>query len=343
GHWVSAHAGGHHESRCPALRLFIRAHFSPMGVFLRYWFNLIDPLPDEVHMHMLWKTSLACTCRSRKEPLTPFSPGEEETAWYLRFRCPIGSAAVSFHLVPRCPGKQKAEDKRRNGICFLLGRLTREGNWRTLWELDLKALHFGDAAKRKHLSSANAPDCLCVSSFRANCFNRRPPAKINRDLANITAMGIFLSSRRALASLALPVATPLLHRPVLPTTKPPLALQEAEWGGDAMKEEKISCRAHALSVRRSPSRHVCTIRGEGEDAQGETGHKEKFGGVWSRQERKRETERKKRTAQGLKEIKIIDHKIENFRCIVKEKRRKERRTSSIPSVPPSHDYCGAQG
>ncbi|EGI66671.1 hypothetical protein G5I_04787 [Acromyrmex echinatior] len=241
----------------------------------------------------------------------------------------------------------------------------KEGNWRTLWELDLKALHFGDAAKRKHLSSANVPDCLCVSSFRANCFNRRPPAKINRDLANITAMGIFLSSRRALA-FALPVATPLLHRPVLPTTKPPLALQEAEWGGDAMKEEKISCRAHALSVRRSPSRHVCTIRGEGEDAQGETGHKEKFGGVWSRQERKRETERKK-TAQGLKEIKIIDHIIEHgikdqaaskseykypartsetkyrFRCIVEEKRRKERRTSSIPSVPPSHDHCGAQG
>lgn len=91
----------------------------------------------------------------------------------------------------------------------------------------------------------------------------------------------------------MPVATPLLHRPVLPTIKPPLALQEAEWGGDAVKEEKISCRAHALSVRRSPSRHVCAIRGEGEDAQGETGHKEKFGGVWSRQERKRETERKK--------------------------------------------------
>ncbi|KYN05581.1 hypothetical protein ALC62_03499, partial [Cyphomyrmex costatus] len=43
---------------------------------------------------------------------------------------------------------------RRNGICFLLGRLT-------LWELDLKALHFSGAAKRKHLSSANAPDCLC--------------------------------------------------------------------------------------------------------------------------------------------------------------------------------------
>lgn len=92
----------------------------------------------------------------------------------------------------------------------------------------------------------------------------------------------------------MPVATPLLHRPVLPTTKPPLALQEAEWGGDAVKEEKISCRAHALSVRRSPSRHVCAIRGEGEDAGGVVaGHKEKFGGVWSRQERKRETERKK--------------------------------------------------
>jgi len=60
-----------------------------------------------------------------------------------------------------------------------------------------------------------------------------------------------------------------------------------------MKEEKISCQAHALSVCRSPSRHVCAIRDEGEDAQGETGHKEKFGGVWSRQERKRETERKK--------------------------------------------------
>lgn len=60
-----------------------------------------------------------------------------------------------------------------------------------------------------------------------------------------------------------------------------------------MKEEKISCRAHALSVRRSPSRHVCAIRGEGEDVREEAEHKEKFGGVWSRQERKRETERKK--------------------------------------------------
>lgn len=61
-----------------------------------------------------------------------------------------------------------------------------------------------------------------------------------------------------------------------------------------MKEEKISCRAHALSVRCSPSRHVCAIRGEGEDVRGgDAEHKEKFGGVWSRQERKRETERKK--------------------------------------------------
>lgn len=33
---------------------------------------------------------------------------------------------------------------------------------RALWELDLKALHFGGAAKRKHLSSASAPDCLCL-------------------------------------------------------------------------------------------------------------------------------------------------------------------------------------
>ncbi|EFN61904.1 hypothetical protein EAG_15733 [Camponotus floridanus] len=237
GHWVPAFAGGHHESHCPALRLFVRVHFSPMGGSAR-----------EVHMHMLWNTSPTCTCRSRKkEPLTPFSPGEEETSfhtdrtkknrrpfdsdassltppscfftklpyffitnelytkraklrsdrvaalgrpggcnpvWYLRFRCPIRSAAASFHqfldaerqtyphaspaerlLVSHAretefrlrqivvhepslgtrsryrrdhhegsfrrwaptrkrirPGKQKAEDKRRNGIRFLLGR-----------------------------------------------------------------------------------------------------------------------------------------------------------------------------------------------------------------------------
>lgn len=39
----------------------------------------------------------------------------------------------------------------------------REGSQRALWELDLKALHFGGAAKRKHLSSASAPDCLCLA------------------------------------------------------------------------------------------------------------------------------------------------------------------------------------
>lgn len=47
--------------------------------FIRHWFNLIDPLPSEAHMHMPWNTSPTCTCRSRKESLTPFSPGEEET------------------------------------------------------------------------------------------------------------------------------------------------------------------------------------------------------------------------------------------------------------------------
>lgn len=35
-------------------------------------------------------------------------------------------------------------------------------NRRALWELDLKALHFGGATKRKHLSFASAPDCLCL-------------------------------------------------------------------------------------------------------------------------------------------------------------------------------------
>lgn len=44
-----------------------------------------------------------------------------------------------------------------------VGTVRMEGGiQRALWELDLKALHFGDAAKRKHLSSASAPDCLCL-------------------------------------------------------------------------------------------------------------------------------------------------------------------------------------
>lgn len=44
-----------------------------------------------------------------------------------------------------------------------VGTVRMEGGSRqALWELDLKALHFGGAAKRKHLSSASAPDCLCL-------------------------------------------------------------------------------------------------------------------------------------------------------------------------------------
>ncbi|EZA49184.1 hypothetical protein X777_12593 [Ooceraea biroi] len=141
----------------------------------------------------------------------------------------------------------------------------------TLWELDLKALHFGDAAKRKHLSFAS--QIVCVSSFRES-------------------------------SLALPVATPLLRRSVLPTTKPPLALQEAKWGGNTVKKEEISCRAHASSIRRSPSRHVCAIRGKGEDAEAE--HKEKFRGVWDWKEREREREKdSENVGRGLKEVESI--------------------------------------
>lgn len=37
---------------------------------------------------------------------------------------------------------------------------------RALQELDLKVLHFDGTAERKHLSSANAPDCLCFPLSR---------------------------------------------------------------------------------------------------------------------------------------------------------------------------------
>jgi len=59
-----------------------------------------------------------------------------------------------------------------------------------------------------------------------------------------------------------------------------------------MKEEKISCRAHALSVRRSPSRHVCAIRGEGEDARGRQSTKKNSGVSGAgRREREKQSEK----------------------------------------------------
>lgn len=67
-----------------------------------------------------------------------------------------------------------------------------------------------------------------------------------------------------------------------------------------MKKEEISCRAHASSIRCSPSRHVCAIRGKGEDVEAE--HKEKFGGVWDWEEKKRESEKIRR---GLEEAESI--------------------------------------
>lgn len=59
-----------------------------------------------------------------------------------------------------------------------------------------------------------------------------------------------------------------------------------------MKEEKISCRAHAFSVCRSPSRHVCAIRGEGEDARGRQSTKKNSGVSGAgRREREKQSEK----------------------------------------------------
>lgn len=92
--------------------------------FIRHWFNLIDPLPSEAHMHMLWNTSPTCTCRSRKELLTPFSPGEEETFFRtdrtkkkqetLRLGC------EQFHpsLVPSCFFMVKRRPTRVDSMLF---------------------------------------------------------------------------------------------------------------------------------------------------------------------------------------------------------------------------------
>lgn len=77
--------------------------------------------------------------------------------------------------------------------------------WRALWELDLKALHFGSAAKRKHLSSANAPDCLCLQL--PSELPQPSPACENKPLSLCVSSlvgeyygetGIFLSLVRAL-------------------------------------------------------------------------------------------------------------------------------------------------
>jgi len=75
-----------------------------------------------------------------------------------------------------------------------------------------------------------------------------------------------------------------------------------------VKKEEISCRAHASSIRRSPSRHVCAIRGKGERTQRQSTKKNlgvSGAGKRDRQEkgegeRGREREETKKLKRGLK-------------------------------------------
>lgn len=105
----------------------------------------------------------------------------------------LSSIPLSSH-----PPSQSTSLVRQDVTSIGIARTERQKRW-ALWELDLKALHFGEMPWNQNIYHPRARQIVCVSNFHTNCFNCRPSGKINRDLVNITAMGIFLSSRIALA------------------------------------------------------------------------------------------------------------------------------------------------
>lgn len=81
----------------------------------------------------------------------------------------FGRACGESRILPRAlnhpspqPPPSQSISLVRQGVTSIGMARTKGRKRRALWELDLKALHFSDAAKRKHLSSASAPDCLCL-------------------------------------------------------------------------------------------------------------------------------------------------------------------------------------
>lgn len=99
--------------------------------------------------------------------------------------------------------------------------------------------------------------------------------------------------RRSWSSLALPVATPLLHRPVPGhQATPRLTRDRIEWG---YRKRRKNITPGAC-VFRSPFAIASCVHDSrrGWGTRGKIGHKEKFGGVWGREERKREREKERK-------------------------------------------------
>ncbi|TGZ53847.1 hypothetical protein DBV15_01835 [Temnothorax longispinosus] len=196
------------------------------------------------------------------------------------------------------------------------------GSRRALWELDLKALHFGDAAKRKHLSSASAPDCLCLQLPR-ELLQPSPACENKPRSGEYYGDGNFL---------IVPTRQhPYFTRPVLPTTKPPLALQEAEWGRDERRKKyhvgRMRC-PFAVRHRVMCARFATRVRTHG----GEGGWQstKKNSGVSGAGRREREKQSEKNRA-GIQAASKIEYKYPartsetkyRFHRIAKENRRKE--------------------
>lgn len=77
-------------------------------------------------MHMLWNTSPTCTCRSRKEPLTPFSPGEEETFFHTDRTKKTGDPSTRMRAVLPLPrpillfyGEKASDEGRFNALLII--------------------------------------------------------------------------------------------------------------------------------------------------------------------------------------------------------------------------------